>query len=496
MVAKIRRSSRIAAAAIALFLLFDFAALALNVWLSRKIEKQAIAINLAGRQRMLSQRMTKALLQIDHALVHGHAANTHLQELKLTQRMFDDTLAGFHRGHVTAGGNNQPVYLEALTGQRARDIVTQAESLWQPYNALIKGVVTADDEASLRISIQPALEYALQHNLKMLDLMNSLTTELELLTQQEAGQIRWFQGAAFALALLNFFGAIALYLHRLRLVSRSHGLLDTIIDKVSTCVLVVGADQRIAKANHMAGRIFGYEPASALQHLPFDTILRIQGGEQIGICADGSTFLASLEQNQVFMDEATVTIVTVADITQQRRTESTLSELAYHDILTKLPNRQLFDDRLNQEIAYAQRNSMMLAVLFLDIDRFKPVNDTYGHAMGDKLLQHIAVRLRSILREVDTVSRRGGDEFTVIVTQVADRAACETVAQTLLEQLSKPFLIDGIELQIGASIGISLYPDHGADGHTLVAAADAAMYRAKEAGRNTYRCYQGVITPE
>lgn len=149
----------------------------------------------------------------------------------------------------------------------------------------------------------------------------------------------------------------------------------------------------------------------------------------------------------------------------------------------------LFDDRLTLEIAHAQRDASMLGVLFIDIDHFKPVNDTYGHDVGDRLLQEIAARIRTILREVDTVSRRGGDEFTVIITHVPNREACEKVAMSIIEEIGKPFTIDDIELQVGASIGISLFPDDGINVQQLLTHADDAMYMAKQAGRNTCRSY-------
>ena len=128
--------------------------------------------------------------------------------------------------------------------------------------------------------------------------------------------------------------------------------------------------------------------------------------------------------------------------------------------------------------------------LFLDLDRFKPINDTYGHAMGDKVLQAVATRLREQLREVDTVARRGGDEFTIVITELHGTDAVEHLAENILERMVAPFEIDGLLLQLGASIGISLYPAHGTDPATLIKHADEAMYQAKQAGRNTWRHYQ------
>ncbi len=488
MLKKLRRNTHIAITAIVLFLVFDFAALALNFWLSSKIEQQAVSINLAGRQRMLSQRMTKALLQLEHAHAKQSDITEHLRELDLTQELFHTTLLGFENGHGTLGGDNQPIFLPPVAESNAQRLVKQAQRIWTPYHLHIHQVLAADAD-NFDATLQPALGYAAAHNLQLLDLMNQLTTELEQMTQKEAGQIRLFQGGAFVLALLNFFGAILLYLQRMRVMSRSHGLLDNIIDKVQTGVLVIGPEQQIMKANRMAEHLFGRSAATMRGHR-LGELLRDQYGELHGVRADGNHFLAESESSQVLMDDIAVTIVTIKDITQQRKNEAQLAELAYHDPLTHLPNRLLFEDRLRQEIARAHRGSYQLGILFLDLDRFKPINDTYGHAMGDKVLQAVATRLREQLREVDTVARRGGDEFTIVITELHGTDAVEHLAENILERMVAPFEIDGLLLQLGASIGISLYPAHGTDPATLIKHADEAMYQAKQAGRNTWRHYQ------
>jgi diguanylate cyclase (GGDEF)-like protein/PAS domain S-box-containing protein len=175
------------------------------------------------------------------------------------------------------------------------------------------------------------------------------------------------------------------------------------------------------------------------------------------------------------------------DITERKRAEEQIKSLAYHDALTGLPNRRLFHDRLSVAVAQAHRNSQHLAVLFLDLDRFKPVNDSLGHAAGDRLIQDVAERLRTCLREGDTVARLGGDEFTLLVPGVAQVVDAARVAEKVLDALRVPFLIEGRELFATASIGISLYPEDGRDADTLVKSADAAMYRAKQLGRDNYQ---------
>ena len=188
-----------------------------------------------------------------------------------------------------------------------------------------------------------------------------------------------------------------------------------------------------------------------------------------------------------------VYLKTVADVSQQRSMEITLSHLAYHDALTGLPNRLLFDDRLQQSILSAKRRSGKLAVLFVDLNKFKQVNDTHGHHVGDMLLKEIAQRLRQSLREEDTVSRFGGDEFGILLASVSSREDCELVVDGLLNVISEPFTTEDITLTPDASIGISLYPDNGEDEKILVRRADQAMYQAK---RDIARAHAFYATAE
>ena len=171
-----------------------------------------------------------------------------------------------------------------------------------------------------------------------------------------------------------------------------------------------------------------------------------------------------------------------------------LRKEATRDPLTGLPNRLLFADRLAQNLAEARRRDEQLAVMFFDLDRFKVVNDTLGHSAGDALLQQVASRLTEVLREVDTLARMGGDEFTMILNGVQGAGDAEIVAQRALRACSTPFIIEGQELFVSASAGISMFPSDGTDAETLVRNADAAMYQAKENGRSTCHVYDNTIT--
>ncbi len=184
-----------------------------------------------------------------------------------------------------------------------------------------------------------------------------------------------------------------------------------------------------------------------------------------------------------------------SDITHMKQTEARLERLAYHDALTGLPNRLLFDERLAHAIRQAQRHGERLAVLYFDLDRFKQLNDTLGHQVGDALLEAIAARLSKRLRKSDTLSRRGGDEFTLLLENLRRPEQAASVARDILRQLSKPFALPtGDTVHTGTSIGISLYPDDGQEAQQLVEHADAAMYEAKSSGGGQFRFYTPATT--
>jgi len=178
---------------------------------------------------------------------------------------------------------------------------------------------------------------------------------------------------------------------------------------------------------------------------------------------------------------------TILDITDRKVAQEQMEYQAYHDILTGLPNRLLFRDRIEIALAHAKRHRTNAAVMFLDLDQFKLVNDTLGHTVGDGLLQEVANRLVATIRADDTVARMGGDEFTVLLTDIKETGSSAIVAQKLLDAISRPMVIEGHEIYATTSIGVALFPDDGSDAETLLRRSDSAMYRAKEAGRNNFQ---------
>src|SRR6266545_2842511 len=195
-------------------------------------------------------------------------------------------------------------------------------------------------------------------------------------------------------------------------------------------------------------------------------------------------WLEGFAQNLLHEPSVGAIVVNYRDITQRKATEKQLEYQAYYDALTGLPNRLLFRDRVVTALAQAQRSRRALAVMYLDLDHFKLVNDGLGHSVGDKLLWQVAERLQGCVRASDTISRLGGDEFTLLFNEVASSDSIAGLARKILQSLARPFRVDGHELFVTASIGISLFPNDGSDVEVLLKSADSAMYRAKELGRN------------
>ncbi len=213
-------------------------------------------------------------------------------------------------------------------------------------------------------------------------------------------------------------------------------------------------------------------------------------GEANGRRRDGFTFPQEISLTAT-SDGGMVSIV--RDITERTYAEEQIKHLAYHDALTGLPNRLLFKDRLTVALSHAQRDDSRLAVLFLDLDRFKVINDSLGHNIGDQLLQAVAARVQSCVRDSDTVARLGGDEFTLILPALPQADDAALVAQKLIEAVRYPFHIEGREFFITTSAGISLFPEDGEDAATLIKNADTAMYQAKEQGRDNYQLFNAFV---
>lgn len=180
------------------------------------------------------------------------------------------------------------------------------------------------------------------------------------------------------------------------------------------------------------------------------------------------------------------------DITERKQIEERIKHLSLHDVLTGLPNRALLQDRLKQALTYAARYSRIVWVLFMDLDEFKGINDTFGHKAGDKVLSAMARRLKSAIRESDTVARLGGDEFVMVLAEHVNGSDISSAVERIMREMSRPLTVNGTEVYLGCSIGVATFPKDGTDANTLIECADAAMYQAKQSGRNNVQYYKGA----
>ncbi len=228
--------------------------------------------------------------------------------------------------------------------------------------------------------------------------------------------------------------------------------------------------------------------------LPLNDLAPVEGtpddGEILFTCKDGGGRWLALSTGYLEYEGRPALLVSAFDTTERRRVEEQVRDLAFQDPLTRLPNRRLFVDRLQLAVAQAHRTEQPLAVFFLDLDRFKSINDTLGHGVGDQLLIEVGRRLRESVREGDTVARLGGDEFILLLPGVGRPDDVSAVAGKLLEGIRAPFLLAGRELAVTASLGVSVFPGDGTSVEALLLSADTAMYRAKQAGRATWRLHQ------
>jgi diguanylate cyclase (GGDEF)-like protein/PAS domain S-box-containing protein len=292
--------------------------------------------------------------------------------------------------------------------------------------------------------------------------------------------------------------------------------LDGIINTVADGIVTVNAEGIIGSFNRASEDIFGYaidevvgQPVILLLAAPDDGHLATDpvtgwpvgmepGDEWTGRRKTGETFPMEVSVKEMRRGDDLAFTCIVRDVTAQKQAAERMHYMAHHDTLTGLPNRHLFADRLDEALKRAARSGKRAALMFVDLDEFKAINDTMGHDAGDRVLKGIAERLLGCVRESDTVARLGGDEFVVILEELEDVENAGLVAQNILDTLAEPLVIGGRKCTVGASIGIGIYPNHGAEVNDLMHCADEAMYDVKETGRNAYRFYRGAparITP-
>jgi len=289
----------------------------------------------------------------------------------------------------------------------------------------------------------------------------------------------------------------------------SEGRFKALTESAMDIVTVLDAEGRIRYQSPSVRHLLGYEPESMIGQCQFDLVHRDDGERmreafaelltrgqmeravEFRVCrSDGEwRTLEAIGKNCFDVPEVRGIIVNTRDITDRKNIEERIQHLAFHDALTGLPNRSLMQDRVSQAIGRAERSTKRFAVMFIDIDNFKNINDTLGHDVGDELLRQVAARLMDSVRTHDTIARQGGDEFIVLLDQLEGHQGATRVAQKILDALRLAFQVGGADQHVSGSIGIALYPDDGRDPPTLLKNADTAMFHGKALGKNTYQFF-------
>jgi len=364
--------------AVALFMLLDLTVLVINLWIAEQVAMDAVAINLAGRQRMLSQQMTKAALLATAPAGVDASKDAALQELDAALNTFDQTLTAFAQGGQAQGGSGQTVQLRAVADPSARADLDQARRLIAPVVQM--RLKLPPGTSSQEVAWGEIRDYLVRNNRAVLAAMNRFTSGLERESVQRIGILRAIQTGAFVLALLNF-GFIVWDLLR---------------------------------RNNRAAR-------------------------------------DSLHWQQQ----------------------------ALRDPLTQLFNRAGFDARLGDALQRARHHRTTLAVIMIDLDGFKPINDEYGHEVGDAVLKAFAQCLQGLAREKDTVARLGGDEFSLVCPELNGPEAIADICRRVLSRIDELVLPGLAGIRIKASLGVAVYPEDGHNAAELLATADRAMYASK-----------------
>ena len=373
----------------------------------------------------------------------------------------------------------------------------QVKAAYAPLGDLGLGMVLKIDQAELYGPVKARLKYIVP--LLVLLVLVGISMLYFLVTPLVRKLVRSEYAAREANALLR----------------DSESRTRAVLESVDEGIIAITEEGVIETFNPAAERIFGYvgneilgknfsllmpQPHSA-QHDGYlkryretgkSTVLGVTR-EEMGVRKNGETFALELKTNEVHVEGRRIFIASARDISACKQAEQRIEYLASHDALSGLPNRNLLQDRLRQALAQNRRSHGQGAVLFIDLDQFKAINDSLGHETGDLLLVEVSSRLVNSLRSQDTVGRQGGDEFIVVLQSVSNAADAGIVAQKLLGALFAPYRIKDQEINISASIGIAVFPDDGDDEETLLKHSDTAMYHAKENGRNNFQFFAPVM---
>lgn len=461
---------------ICVFVLLDLSILGINLTITEKVESDALAINIAGRQRMLSQRITKSALQLSLEESNSKAFQQYKEEFVEVYQLFTSTLRCFKEGGLVVDSRGITLPFAALQDDKTYQLLNKTDELLVGIQPIVTLFIQGDHSKNT-INL---LRFQLEHrNLALLNLMNQLTTRVEDMSGEKTKLLRRAQLLAFILALLNFAHIIQLFRKSNKDALKLISYLSSLLENTSSCLLISNQRNEILLANALFRNTFGYTQ-DEIATFKQDDLFYLIKDRWFGKRKNGSTFAIEIHTKQFQLDKQDLNLTTIIDISHHRDRERQLADLANHDPLTGLTNRRLFYDRLERELGYAKRKTTKVALMFIDLNEFKPINDTLGHEAGDLLLITIADRLKNVMRSTDTVSRYGGDEFVIIAPDIENREQINQLLDKLCKIIEEPIDLKVQTISIHASIGIAVYPTPCSDSDHLLAAADAAMYQAKQ----------------
>ena len=435
----------------------------------------------------------KALANLNHELEQRVEART--TELREEQKSLANAQRIASMGSWEWELGNDDVY---WSDEMYRILGLEAQQMRPSFQAFI-GCIHPSDRAVVEETITKAIahhgSFSIEHRLLWPD-----NTEHVVYSEGEVNLVANGSAVRVQGTLLN--------ITERKLAEKRMSLLASVVEHSLEGILITDLELTIIDVNPAFTSITGYSAEEAIGKAPkllssgwhdkshYQKIwhsLKETGqwqGEMTNRRKDGEIYTEWLTISSVYDQHGELSnyVGVFYDITEKKAVEQHITQLAYYDSLTELANRRLFEDRFEQSLRFARRNEQTVALLYIDLDRFKPVNDSLGHKAGDVLLKQVARRLQDSVRDSDTVARLGGDEFAIIMENI-NQVNVSHCAQAIIELLDKPFTIEGSEVFVGASIGISMFPSDGVDMATLIKHADIAMYRAKEEGRKTYQFF-------
>ena len=473
-------------------------------------ENSSTIINLSGRQRMLSQHI---VLVSNQLITTKHSAEYAEQKTNLQSAI---QLMKEGHGTLILGHEKSDTSAELSPEMKAIYFSTPHEVNKRINNFLMHATAFNNETAISQTrsnSHYQALSKSASDILKSLD---AAVAQYELESKRKVAQILIIERTVLGITLLVLL-LEALFIFRpivLRLGKEADALISSvnkflgIASSIGEGLIVTDPKGVIQFVNPAATESLGWNKNELLNKMLTETIDGIntehsdnsspiiQGkmpkrvDDTIFIRKNGEPQHVTYTTN-IFQKHGEVTqfIITFRDISTRKKHEEQIQHFAYHDYLTNLPNRRLFTDRLNMELAHAKREQSNLAIMFLDLDGFKKINDQFGHDTGDDILQETARRIQLIIRESDTVARMGGDEFILLLPKIGQQTDAAIIAQKIVNIIAKPIITRGTTHTISTSAGISFFPTDGDDHDTLVAKADYAMYCIKKRGKNNFMSY-------